>query len=120
MSNVCPSQSAIETFVTALRSKNMKRAIQYLKLTKEMQFNDLSGRWTTLIEGAIGYVLDEEEIIILPGATWDKKQKMLEDMMNVYDKGQIYALVGGYPCALGKNEYVKLDTSPFHCIGELI
>ena len=120
MSNVCPSQSAIETFVTALRSKNKKRAIEYLKLTKEMQFNDLSGRWTTLIEGAIGYVLDEEEIIILHGATWEKKQKMLDEMMTVYDKGQIYALVGGYPCALGKNEYVKLDTSPFHCIGELI
>jgi hypothetical protein len=120
MSNVCPSQVAIETFVTALKSKNRNRVIQYLKLMKEMRFNDLSGRWTTLVEGAIGYVLDEEEIIILSGATWDKKQKMLEEMMSVYDKGQIYALVGGYPCALGKNEYVKLDTPPFHCIGELI
>jgi hypothetical protein len=120
MSNLCPSQSVIETFVTALRSKNRKRAIQYLKLSKEMRFNDLSGRWTTLIEGSIGYVLDEEEIIILPGATWEKKQKMLEEMMNVYDKGQIYALVRGYPCALRKNEYAKLDTPPFYCIGELI
>ena len=120
MSNLCPSQVAIETFVAALRSKNRNRVIQYLKLTKEMQFNDLSGRWTTLIEGAIGYILDEEEIIILSVATWDKKQKMLEEMMNVYDKGQIYALVGGYPCALGKNEYVKLGTPPSHCIGELI
>lgn len=120
MPNLCPSQNAIETFVTALRSKNRKRVIQYIKLTKEMQFNDLSGRWTTLVEGAIGYVLDEEEIIILPGATWEKKQKMLEEMMAVSDKGQIYALVRGYPCALRKNEYVTLDTSPFHCIGELI
>ena len=120
MSNLCPSQSDIETFVTALRSKNRKRVIQYLKLTNEMQFNDLSGRSTTLIEGAIGYFLDEEEIIILPGATWDKKQKMIEEMMNAYEKGQIYALVAGYPCALGKNEYAKLDTPPFHCIGELI
>jgi hypothetical protein len=120
MSNLCPSQSAIETFVTALRSRNRKRVIQYLRLTKEMQFNDLSGRWTSLIEGAIGYILDEEEIIILSGATWDKKQKMLDEMMNAYDKGKIFALVGGYPCALKENEYVKLDTSSFHCIGELI
>ena len=120
MSNLCPSQSAIETFVTALRSRNRKKIIQYLKLTKEMQFNDLSGRWTTLIEGAIGYVLNEEEIIILSGATGDKKKKMLDEMMNVYDKGQIYALVGGYPCALRENEYVTLDSPPFHCIGELI
>jgi hypothetical protein len=120
MSNLCPSQSAIETFVTALRIKNRNREIQYLKLTKEMQFDDLSGRWTTLIEGAIGYVLDEEEIVVLPGATWEKKQKMLDEMMNVYDRGQIYALVGGYPCALNKSEYSILDTSPFHCIGELI
>ena len=120
MSNSYPSQNAIEMFVTAVRSKNRNRAIQYIKLTKEMRFNDLSGRWTTLIEGATGYILDEEEIFILSGATWDKKQKMLEEMLNVYDKGQIYALVGGYPCALGKNEYVKLNTSPFHCIEELI
>ena len=120
MSNSCSSHNAIETFITALRSKNRNRPIQYIKLTKEMRFNDLSGRWTTLVEGAIGYVLDEEEIIILSGATWNKKQKMLEEMMSVYDKGQIYALVGGYPCALGKNEYVKLNTSPFHCIEELI
>ena len=120
MSNLCPSQVAMETFVAALRLKNRNRVIQYLKLTKEMRFNDLSGRWTTLIEGAIGYILDEEEIIILPEATWDKKQKMLGEMMSVYDKGQIYALVGGYPCALGKNEYVKLDAPPSHCIGELI
>ncbi|MBA3816077.1 MAG: hypothetical protein H0X29_06080 [Parachlamydiaceae bacterium] len=120
MSSSCPSQNAIEMLVAGLRSKNRNRVIQYLKLTKEMQFNDLSGRWTTLVEVAIGYVLDEEEIVILPGATWDKKQKMLEEMMSVYDKGQIYALVGGYPCALGKNEYTKLDIPPFHCIGELI
>jgi len=120
MSNVCPSQVAIETVVAALRSKNRNRVVQYIKLKNEMRFNDLSGRWTTLIEGAIGYVLDEEEIIILPGATWEKKQKMLEEMMTVYDKGQIYALVRGYPCALRKNEYVKLETSPFHCIGELL
>lgn len=120
MTNGCLSQIAIETFVAALRLKNRNRLIQYLKLTKEMQFNDLSGRWTTLIEGAIGYVLDEEEIIVLPGATWDKKQKMLDEMMSVYDKGQIYALVGGYPCALGEDEYIKLNTPPFHCIGELI
>ncbi len=120
MSNLCPSQDAIETFVTALRSKNKKRKIEYLKLAKEMQFSDLSGRWTTLIEGAIGYILDEEEIIILHGATWEKKQKMLDEMMTVYDKGQVYTLVAGYPCALSRNEYVKLDIPPFHCIGELI
>ena len=92
MSNLCSSQSAIESFVTALRSKNRKRTIQYLKLTKEMKFNDLSGRWTTLIKGAIGYVLDEEEIIILPGASWEKKKKMLDEMMRAYDNNQVYAL----------------------------
>lgn len=49
-----------------------------------------------------------------------KKQRMVEEMMNAYDKEQIYALVRGYPCALKANEYVILNTTPLHCIGELI
>lgn len=51
-------------------TKQEKSNPKYLKLTKEMKFNDLSGRWTTLVEGAIGYLLDEEEIIILPGGAY--------------------------------------------------
>lgn len=73
MSNLCPFQDSTETFLRALRLKNRERATQYLKLTKEMQFDDLAGRSTILTKGVVGYVLDEEGISILPGATWEKK-----------------------------------------------
>lgn len=115
------NSAEVNNMVSALRLQNRKREIQYLQLTQEIQCNDLSwGRWTTLAKSSVGYLLDEEEIAILPGASWEKKKKMLDEMMSAYDNKQVYALVGGYPCSLHVNEYRLLTKPPLLCIGELI
>ena len=104
---------------TALRKRD--KQIQFLRLKKERIVNDLSsGRYTTIVNGMTGYILDEEEIATLCGATWMKKQKMLEEMMDAYDEDRIYALVGGYPCSLSEESYELIDSPPLLCLGELI
>lgn len=101
-----------------IRSKN--KPVQYLRLTKEVRFDDLSyGRWTTVVEGMKGFILDEEEIFHLLGTCWEKKDRMVEELMDACNRGLTYALVGGYPCALSAGEYELLESPPHHCIGQL-
>lgn len=94
---------------------------QYIRLIEDLEFDDLTwGRRTLLTSGAEGFILDEYSIAFLPGATAEKKQKMIEEMMEAFNQNRIYALVRGYPCSLSKDSFVLLEKSPMFCIGELV
>jgi hypothetical protein len=110
-----------ETIAAAWDLREKREELQYLRLTIEHSFNDLSsGRYTVLERGMTGCALNEEIIATLPGAIWGKKHKMLQELMDAYAQNKIYALVGGYPCPLEQGSYELLDKAPILCIGELV
>lgn len=118
------SQTAKEEEEKIAIARNLRECREephYLRLIKERSCNDLShGRYTTLAKGMTGYLLNEEEIVALPGATWGRKYNMLQELMDAYAQNKVYALVGGYPCSLEQGSYELLDKAPILCIGELI
>lgn len=94
--------------------------IQYLKVTHDLTFRDYRSRRTTIAAGECGYVLDEEQIVRLPNASAEQKNKMITDMMECFDRDAILALVCGYPCVLMQDDYQLLNHIPNHCCGEIV
>jgi hypothetical protein len=99
---------------------NNPSPIQYLKVVKDLTFKDYGSRRTSLSAGEFGYILDEEKIFLLPGASAERKSKMIADLMECCDQGSVYALVCGYQCVLMPSDYEILDYIPNRCCGELI
>ena len=101
--------------------KDRTKKLQFIRLIKEYSFDDLSpGRYTVLEKGINGFVLDEETIACLPGASWRKKHQMIQELMDSNNQNKTYALVGGYPCSLEQSFFELLQKTPIRCIGELI
>ena len=93
---------------------------QFLKVTRDLTFDDAAGRRTDIYAGAFGYELSEEQIFVLHGASASQKEKMINEMMEAFNQGCIYALVCGYPCKLMPGDYQFLTDPPHHCCGELM
>ena len=94
--------------------------IIYLEIVKDLTFRDYGSRRTSLDAGNFGYILDEEQIYLLPGVSSEKKAQMITEMMECYNQESIYALVCGYACVLMPGDYKILDYIPNRCCGEHI
>lgn len=96
---------------------------QYIQLIQEAYFDDTSGRQTCLKTNTFGYILNEDEIAKLQGATREIKEFLQKQRIDVEAQGHTYALIEGYPCGLISKQYRLLcpifDGIP-PCIKELI
>lgn len=93
---------------------------QYIKVVKDLTFDDYAGRRTEIFTDSDGYILDEEQIDMRYKESATRKAKMIKECMETYNQeGAIYALVGGYPCKLMPDDYTLID-QPHRCCGELI
>ncbi len=97
---------------------------QYIQITREVCFNECSGRQTLLQKGTFGFVLDKEGIQSLHGASREMKAYLEACRIEAGKEENIYALVAGYPCKLSNKDCRILDSfldkTPLHCIAELI
>ncbi len=102
------------------RSLNNHCPFQYLKVTTDLTFHDFGSRRTSISSGGEGFVLEEDKIFKLLSVSAERKSQMIEEMMECYTRGGVYALVCGYACILMPGEYQVLDYTPNRLCGELI
>jgi hypothetical protein len=98
----------------------VSKKIQFIRTTRDLEFEDFTGRSTRLLKGVSGYIITPEHISNLFGASDEKKIKMHGELDESLQRGLAYALVVGYPCMLNERDFVKLNKEPFHCVGELL
>lgn len=95
--------------------------IQYIRLTEDMRFDVLKGRKTVLEKDAPGFLLTGENIPRLIDVS-EKQKSDCFDMLNRATKcGLVAALISGFPCIIGKHQFVKIPPPKMYPVsGEII
>lgn len=83
--------------------------IEYIKLSNDLEFPDVGGRYTTLMRGVYGIVLNEAIIEKLIDITEKQKKRCLELLEYARNGSGCFALVAGYPCVLRQKDYERTD-----------
>lgn len=94
---------------------------QYIRTIKNLEFEDIRGRSTRILEGVPGFVLTESIIDNLFEITEKQRRHCFEKLEQAKDHGKTLALVQGYPCALGDDDFVKCAKPKSYLVpGEII
>ena len=88
------------------KSKIVTFKPQYIEITRDMTFREVLGRYTKLVQGAYGFLLDESIIDRLK-ITPEQRADCME-RFNSLEEDQILALVAGYLIELREKDFIIL------------
>jgi len=83
--------------------------LQYIKLTRPIEFKESPGRYTYLIKDAPGFFIDEDNIEYLFGFTKEKKEILLKCLKESREDNQYLALVAGCPIIISEKDFIKTE-----------
>jgi len=92
---------------------------QYVRTTKELEFEDHKGRTTHLVEGLPGFILDENNIgdVCDNDKEREKCQKLLDKSNELGGERFVSVLMlQGYPCLVPIEHFVKCDAPKMYPI----
>lgn len=84
-------------------------SVQYIKLIQDLRFDIQKGRSTVLEKDVPGFLLTEENISCLTDVTEKQKQCCLDLIEEAKEKGGSAALIAGFPCIIGHNQFIKIN-----------
>ena len=90
-------------------------AVQHIRTTRELIYQELSGRYTTLEKGVPGFTLNENNINYLD-ATDKQKNECFEMLEKARIKDEILALVQGRVCGLRENDFYTCEAPKMYLI----
>lgn len=109
-----------EKVVKLTEQERMDQMIQYLRISRDLEFDDSAGRSTIIRQQSAGFILNRQDIVDMPEIPDSKKIQVLTEMERYHQLGFTYAVVDGYPCPLCSRDFKLLDSPPFHCISEIL
>lgn len=84
--------------------------IQYIELTRDLEYRDFIGRFTTLIQGAIGFLIDDDNMeSVIQGLSKEQMGKCFDILDNAIKRGKPAALIAGYLCVLNESDFFRRD-----------
>lgn len=88
--------------------------ISYIELIRDLSFPDTVGRYTNIVKGAYGFLLNNEKIIerVFQNFTEKQKKECLDMLENSKQTNRETALLAGYLCELEKTDYKILKEPP--------
>lgn len=85
---------------------NTEEKFECIRITREMIFEELKGRYTVLKQDVPGIILNESNIDSLFDLS-DKERSKCIKMLETKEEKQTLALVQGYLCLLGNKDFVQ-------------
>lgn len=87
---------------------NVIEMIQYIRTTKDLMYEELKGRYTNLIKGIPGFIINDSTIDFVKGS--DEQLSHCFDMFErANQEGKTLALVQGRLCILDEADFYRCD-----------
>jgi len=81
---------------------------KYIQLTETYYEQDFAGRSTTIAKGSYGILIEiEEEIGTIYDVTPRQQEKCLALLRKAKESSRHFALITGYPCVVGKGQFIR-------------
>lgn len=83
--------------------------VQYIELTKDLEYCDFIGRFTKLVMGAVGFIVDDGNLDrILDGMARKGLGRYFAMLDAALETNRVPAVIAGYLCLLDANEFVRI------------
>lgn len=89
---------------------------QYIQTTRELMYQECSGRYTTLEKGVPGVILDENNIEKIIDIKETQKKDCLKRLNDANNFDETLALVQGRVCNLNKNDFYKCEEPKIYIV----
>lgn len=83
---------------------------QFVRLNRELNIKEAQGRFTVLEQGAVGFLITNDNLEgILEDLTKEKVRKLLDELEQAIHINRYPALIGGYVVSLNVDDYVLVE-----------
>lgn len=94
--------------------------VKFIELTKDILIPEVAGRFTKLLEGVHGVLIDDETVSKIQKITEEQREYYLDRSEFARIKDQYLALVAGYFLELHPHDFKFLNRVSNCCVGEII
>lgn len=92
-----------------INSEDKASVFQYIKLTKDLEYREFIGRFTLLIKGAIGFLVNDDNVEkVLEGLPNEHKGRYFDILEDAIDSKRFPAVIAGYLCSLDEKDFIRV------------